>query len=436
MKKHIVVIGGGIAGCAAAYTLQKKGYDVTIVEKNAELGGRIHSEKVGDLTFEMGAVFLTSFYTNVLAFLNETGLNRDLHTRKSMAFIVRNGTQLSMKKWSTYLGSSWLSAGAKTRLIWEIIKLLPAWRKLNLHNIPQADGYDTKSVADNFSGRYGRELLNYLFEPVLNGYMYWSPERTSHAFLMILLKAALKRHRSYILKAGLRQIPERAARGSKVLLSHEVQQIKRATNGSYSVIIQGPAGKANISADGIVCATTASAVPKIIPNLTAQQKEFFASITYSSTVIGSYRIERSDPMPTYAIAYPATEEKPIVAMTVLSDTSKKASMVKVYASGLAGKELAEKSDKEIHDILTESESLPIDVSSAIKSGEWRIQRWPEALPEFNVGHLRQLHAFTNGEIEIPNSNIVFAGDYIGGPFAEGAFTSGVEAANRLNAQLT
>jgi len=65
-----------------------------------------------------------------------------------------------------------------------------------------------------------------------------------------------------------------------------------------------------------------------------------------------------------------------------------------------------------------------------------VQRWMEALPFFDVGHFKRLRAFENGEIEDQNQPVVFAGDYIGGSFMEGAFTSGLQAAERLNSRLT
>ncbi|HJQ09069.1 MAG TPA: FAD-dependent oxidoreductase [Candidatus Saccharimonadales bacterium] len=65
-----------------------------------------------------------------------------------------------------------------------------------------------------------------------------------------------------------------------------------------------------------------------------------------------------------------------------------------------------------------------------------IQRWPEALPLFDVGHLKHLGSFEKGKIEEPGKTIVFAGDYLGGPFMEGAFTSGLRAAERLHVRTT
>ena len=38
--KRVAVIGSGFAGIAAASCLARRGYDVTVYEKNATLGGR------------------------------------------------------------------------------------------------------------------------------------------------------------------------------------------------------------------------------------------------------------------------------------------------------------------------------------------------------------------------------------------------------------
>lgn len=51
---RIVVIGAGFAGLSAAITLAAKGYDVTVLEKNEQVGGRARVfEKMG-FTFDMG----------------------------------------------------------------------------------------------------------------------------------------------------------------------------------------------------------------------------------------------------------------------------------------------------------------------------------------------------------------------------------------------
>lgn len=53
-KPKISIIGGGISGLAAAALLARKGYTVTILEKNDQLGGRAMHFKAKGFTFDMG----------------------------------------------------------------------------------------------------------------------------------------------------------------------------------------------------------------------------------------------------------------------------------------------------------------------------------------------------------------------------------------------
>ena len=54
MGKKVIVIGSGFAGLAAATHLADKGYNVTILEKNATVGGRARQFAAEGFTFDMG----------------------------------------------------------------------------------------------------------------------------------------------------------------------------------------------------------------------------------------------------------------------------------------------------------------------------------------------------------------------------------------------
>jgi oxygen-dependent protoporphyrinogen oxidase len=433
--RTIVVIGGGMSGTAAAHMLMRRGYEVTILEASDRIGGRIHSQSIGGLIAETGAGFMTGEYKTTLDFLQDAGLSDKLAERKGGSAIMRGGKPQDLQKLSVIFGSGWLSWGAKLLLLKEFFKAIPAWRRLDVHNIWKVAPYDTESISQHFTGKYGQEVLDYVFGPALDTYLYWSPDHTSYALSKALFKgtSALRQRHTYTLRGGLSQIPEAAAKGANVLLSHRVKQVYQAPSGKYALSVDTPDGMRIFTADGIVCATTATVVPKIIKGLSQRQRDFFSSVQYSSTVNVSYRLPRSDKGRTYGVGYPRKEGWTINAMSVVSDHAPDADLVKLHGPGSLGKELCRKSDKQIEVIL--SEGIGLDLEPARKSGEWRVQKWPEALPYFDVGYIKQLKTFMDGEIEDPVEPLTFAGDYLGGPFIDGAFVSGIKAAMRLEEKL-
>ncbi len=54
MKKRVCVVGGGFGGLTTAAYLAHSGHDVTLVEKNAELGGRARSWRTNGFVFDLG----------------------------------------------------------------------------------------------------------------------------------------------------------------------------------------------------------------------------------------------------------------------------------------------------------------------------------------------------------------------------------------------
>ena len=54
-RKHIGIIGSGVSGLSAAATLASKGYNVSVLEKNDQLGGRRRQFKEQGFTFDMGS---------------------------------------------------------------------------------------------------------------------------------------------------------------------------------------------------------------------------------------------------------------------------------------------------------------------------------------------------------------------------------------------
>ncbi|NGP44533.1 phytoene desaturase [Bacillaceae bacterium SIJ1] len=72
MKTDVIIIGGGLAGLAAAITLQHGGASVLLLEKNNYLGGKMRPYQLGTHTFDYGpnTITMPHVFENIIA---ETG---------------------------------------------------------------------------------------------------------------------------------------------------------------------------------------------------------------------------------------------------------------------------------------------------------------------------------------------------------------------------
>ncbi len=75
----VVVIGGGIAGLAAARVLHAAAIEVVVIERGESVGGRVRSVMVDDTPVDLGAQFIAPFATEVL---RTSGAGRDVHSTR------------------------------------------------------------------------------------------------------------------------------------------------------------------------------------------------------------------------------------------------------------------------------------------------------------------------------------------------------------------
>ncbi|MBW8308571.1 MAG: FAD-dependent oxidoreductase [Candidatus Paracaedibacteraceae bacterium] len=83
IKKHIYIIGAGIAGLIAAYELKKLGHTVTILEGSDRLGGRVFTYRFregADRPYgELGAMRFPVTHDYTLHYIHELQLNKKLN---------------------------------------------------------------------------------------------------------------------------------------------------------------------------------------------------------------------------------------------------------------------------------------------------------------------------------------------------------------------
>jgi monoamine oxidase len=74
---RVIVAGAGLAGLTAAYELLKRGYDVTVLEAQGRVGGRVWTQREGfqgGQYAELGAVRIPDVHEHTLGYAQELGL--------------------------------------------------------------------------------------------------------------------------------------------------------------------------------------------------------------------------------------------------------------------------------------------------------------------------------------------------------------------------
>ena len=66
---QVIVVGAGIAGLTAAYSLKEQGISVKVIDAADRVGGRMTSDELNGHVVDRGAQFLSSEYSIIAGLL-------------------------------------------------------------------------------------------------------------------------------------------------------------------------------------------------------------------------------------------------------------------------------------------------------------------------------------------------------------------------------
>src|SRR3954469_11276317 len=192
----VVIVGGGIAGLAAAYELSKQGTSFVVVERAPRAGGVIFSEQVDGFVVDGGPDALLIQKPEAIALCREIGLGDRLVSTKTprLAYIQRGGRLHPLPAASVlgiptrigpFIRTGLFSWAGKIRMGAELF--VPARRD-------EAD----ESIGAFITRRFGREAATYLAEPLLAGIHAGDVDRLSVRALFPRLVEAERTHGSLL----------------------------------------------------------------------------------------------------------------------------------------------------------------------------------------------------------------------------------------------
>jgi protoporphyrinogen/coproporphyrinogen III oxidase len=166
----IIVIGAGAAGLAAAYRLNKAGFDVIVLEGSDKAGGRVQSLQRDGYIMDLGADGNSTGYLTYLELTRDLGLEKFIHPIPSKVGTVVNdricymnpSSRLSMALTSTY------SVSTKLKLLKGIKQIMPKLKGIDFRYLYKSAHLDDPNrSAESFGLRYfGSDGTDYMIDPL------------------------------------------------------------------------------------------------------------------------------------------------------------------------------------------------------------------------------------------------------------------------------
>ena len=194
-RKTVAVVGGGLAGLASAYELSQRGFEVTLLEKAPQLGGKIASWDIkveGEpLRMEHGFHGFFPQYYNLKSIERELSIRDNFISLESYAVLYRDRYKPEIFK-PSHSAFPWnvvdLGLSSSNALQWGINLTKPAhWKVfreiIGFQPVKSYQRLDDLSVAEWVAGDFPQGLYDLYFLPFAKSSLN-APDRLSAGELM------------------------------------------------------------------------------------------------------------------------------------------------------------------------------------------------------------------------------------------------------------
>jgi oxygen-dependent protoporphyrinogen oxidase len=431
---HVVIIGGGIAGLAAALCLKDEPVRVTVLEGSPRLGGKLSASDVAGVPMDEGAEALLARRPEGIDLITAAGLAGDL---------VPAGTT----------SSAIFTRGALRPLPRRQFMGVPAdLDELAATGVLSADGVararheeqlapetaDT-SVTGYIGARLGEEIVDRLVDPLLGGVYAGRSDELSFQATLAPLAAATKTHRGRLTEAvaallppvpapsadnskkrdapapvfvtlttGLGTLPEAIAKASNadIRTSAMVRALERTPAG-WRLTVGSAADPEYLLADAVIVAVPAAPASRLLSRTVPAASAPLSQIPYASMAIITLAYRAEDFPATQRSGYlvPAVDGRAVKAVTFSTvkwphlAAHAPVHVVRCSVGRIGETALLQRDDADLAALA--AAELADATGITARSVAQRVTRWGGALPQYNVGHLDRVAAIRDAVSEQP-----------------------------------
>ncbi len=469
--KRIAIIGGGISGLSAAYTIDEKRRSGTPVqyalfESSPRLGGVLVTDRVDGCLVEAGPdSFLTEkpWAADLCA---KIGLGDQLigsNDSERKTYIVAKGKLVEMPDGLMFMVPTKVMPTVFSPLfsVRTKIRMAAEW----FH--PPRKASEDETVADMVKRHYGTEMVEMLADPLLSGVYGGEASGLSVRAVLPRFAAMESKHGSLgraMLKGrkdARRKMGEAADAPARPLFSSlkdGMQQMVDALvarldakalktlSPVLSVIRQDNgwtvcAGYKTDHFDAVIIATPTHAAAALLESADENLSRELSEIQYSSSVTVTLgydeKVRRALP-PGFGFLVPRSAGHRMLAATFVHNkfphrAPENRALVRCFLGGARDEQILQVSEKEILEIVRHE--LRQIVGAALDADPLfaRVYKWTSAMAQYSVGHLERLQRIESRRQNL--SGLALAGNGYNGIGVPDCVRSGTEAAGKILAEM-
>ena len=434
----VAVIGGGIAGLAAAYQLRTAGLTVTVLEGSPRLGGKLAVSEVAGVSVDAGAEALLARRPEGTDLIADLGLSGELEVPGTTSAGIWTRGRVRPLPRRQFMG---VPADVDELAATGIVSAPGLARARQDRTLPAHDPGGDESVTSRVGGRLGAEVVDRLVEPLLGGVYAGRCDDLSFQATLPALAGAARGHRSLAeaaasllppaadgtdrpaqppvfttLSRGLGSLPAALAAGSGAVIrtGAMVRELTRTAVG-WRLTVGSAHAPEWLDADAVIIAVPATPASRLLATAAdraaaaGQAAAALHEIEYASMAIVTlaYPVAAfGEPVTGSGFLVPAVDGRAVKAVTFstvkwphLRSGGDGVHLVRCSVGRLGEDAVLQRDDAELAALAaadladaTGVRGQPVDV---------RVTRWGGGLPQYSVGHLDRVGRVRSAIAAVP-----------------------------------
>ncbi len=438
MTHHVVVVGGGISGLAAAWHLANRYGDqitITVLEAAPQFGGKLASRSICGIPVDVGAEAMLATRPEAVSLACSVGLEADIvHPATTASRLFIRGRLVPMP------GGLMMGAPTDLHALATAGVLGPrALLRIPLDFVlPRTPIEGDVSVGEYIEKRLGRGVVDLLVDPLLGGVYSGRADQLSLEATVPMLFRRAKEHRSLLaaarqamgtggravgaprspIFAGLTGGVTRLASttvdrllelGVTMRTGATVRELVRTASG-WRLTLGSAAAPELLNASAVILATPASPTSRLLASTAPGASIELDAIEYANVAVVNLAYRASDVGALVGSGFlaPPIEGGTVKAATYLGtkwawigSAADKQGLVLLRASvgRYRDAEVLAHTDEDIADLVHADLARALPLSA--RPVETFVTRWGGALPQYAVGHVGRVDRIKSAVAQVP-----------------------------------